>query len=881
MATRNWLLYSLDNLGTFLYLRGEYGNGLPYLERALAMREKLYPPSQFPNGHAELAQSLNSLGSLLCKRGEYRKAQAYCEQLLVMRRKLYPADRYPDGHPDLAASFNNLGNVLAQLWENDKALPYLEQSVAMHERLYPPSRYPEGHPDLAQSLSNLGVLLQRQGQLAKAQAYTERALAMNEKLYPASRYPEGHLQVAQSLNNLGTLLVSQGESSKAQPYLERALAMSEKLYPAGHYPEGHPELVLRLSNLSSVLTIRGEYRKALPYCEQALAMSQRLGATLVRSGTEVEALNFIGSLPLIRDQYVSITRHLPESAASAYALVWQSKAALTRVLERRQWALRTEQQLPQARQRWRQLSDLRHKRAELLLAQEPADATERNSRLDELNKEIDALDRELLPLLPAVKRSEDLAHSTPDNLRKALRPGHVFIDLLRYVHFEDDRDRPGKPGERRTVCYVAFILRSDSVRRAELGPAEAIEKAVTAWREALTGGRAGRSPAALREIEDRASRQAQALRQLVWQPLARELPQDTHVVYLSPDGALTQMPWTALPGSKPRTVLLEDYALGVVPHGPFLLDCVTPTDSRRSTEKVLLTLGDIRYDDRPADPQPLARRGPANMPAIGKLWPELPGTAREVRQVSKLAGKEWQIRTLGSQVGATALLHELPRARVAHLATHGFFADKQFRSALQLDEKLFEQRLFLTGEIAERIGEGARSPLLLSGLVLAGANRRDIPGRGIVTAESIVGLDLSGLELAVLSACETGLGEVAGGEGVFGLQRAFHLAGARDVVASLWKVDDEATAALMGLFYRGLWEDKLSPREALRRAQLEIYRHPDLVLGWSRGERAPDPAKTVPGPVAEGLSNGRPPALASGTTPAYRWAAFVLSGPGQ
>jgi len=137
------------------------------------------------------------------------------------------------------------------------------------------------------------------------------------------------------------------------------------------------------------------------------------------------------------------------------------------------------------------------------------------------------------------------------------------------------------------------------------------------------------------------------------------------------------------------------------------------------------------------------------------------------------------------------LLADLPQVRYAHLATHGFLADPKFRSALQVDEKQFAQ----LGR--ERSVAGARSPLVLSGLVLAGANKADTPDRGILTAEAIVGLRLDDLELAVLSACETGLGQVAGGEGVFGLQRAFHIAGTRNAVASLWKVDDDATAALM------------------------------------------------------------------------------------
>src|SRR5436305_2537110 len=118
----------------------------------------------------------------------------------------------------------------------------------------------------------------------------------------------------------------------------------------------------------------------------------------------------------------------------------------------------------------------------------------------------------------------------------------------------------------------------------------------------------------------------------------------------------------------------------------------------------------------------------------------------------------------------------------------------------------------------------------MTGLVFAGANNPKTPGRGIVTGEALIDLDLSGLELAVLSACETGLGDVAGGEGTFGLQRAFHLAGTRDVVASLWKVPDRTTAALMHLFYRNLWEKEMPPVEALRQAQLEIYRHSEKIV---------------------------------------------------
>ena len=126
----------------------------------------------------------------------------------------------------------------------------------------------------------------------------------------------------------------------------------------------------------------------------------------------------------------------------------------------------------------------------------------------------------------------------------------------------------------------------------------------------------------------------------------------------------------------------------------------------------------------------------------------------------------------------------------------------------------------------------------------------------------------------VLAACGTGLDEVAGGEGVFGLQRAFHIAGTRNVIASLWKVDDDATAALMALFYRNLWERKQPPLQALRQAQLTLMRHPGAVplLAKERGPNFDKVVKRVEEAPAE------PSPDKGDAAPVKHWAAFVLSG---
>jgi CHAT domain-containing protein len=255
------------------------------------------------------------------------------------------------------------------------------------------------------------------------------------------------------------------------------------------------------------------------------------------------------------------------------------------------------------------------------------------------------------------------------------------------------------------------------------------------------------------------------------------------------------------------------------------------------------------------------------------VWGPLPATQHEEQQVAALArqalGQEPLERT-GSAASTSQLLVDLPRVRYAHLATHGFFADERFRSVLQVDPQAFRSGT------PDRAAAGQRNPLVLSGLALAGADlppEKAAPDRGIVTAEALANLDLDQLELAVLSACETGLGEVAGGEGVFGLQRAFHLAGTHHVIASLWKVDDQATAALMTLFYHQLWREGRAPVVALHQAQLALYRHPERIpeLARLRGTEL-DPTVLLP---SDEPGAPEPPSRA----PIREWAAFLLCPP--
>src|SRR5262249_4606066 len=167
---------------------------------------------------------------------------------------------------------------------------------------------------------------------------------------------------------------------------------------------------------------------------------------------------------------------------------------------------------------------------------------------------------------------------------------------------------------------------------------------------------------------------------------------------------------------------------------------------------------------------------------------------------------------------------------------HGLTQEKQ-----RLQEQLKTWTLPLGDSTTALGGQGAQSPLAYTGLVLAGANapERAGPGGGVLSGEMIVDLPLEGLRLAVLSACETGLGELTGGQGARDLELAFHPAGCPDVGASPWQVNDRATAVLMAKFYHELWAKGRPPTEALREAQLFVYLRPDLVAELAGDDRGP------------------------------------------
>ncbi len=825
---------SLNNLATLYEAQGRLAAAEPLLTDALAMRKRL-----FEGDHPAVAVSLNNLGLLYQSQGRHATAEPLYADALAMRKRLFKGD-----HSEVVKSLNNLGLLYRSQGRLAAAEPLLTDALAMSKRLF------EGdHPDVAVSLNNLGLLYRFQRKHAAAEPLYADALAMHKRLFKGD-----HPAVAQSLNNLATLYDVQGRHAAAEPLYADALAMRKRLFKGDH-----PDLAESLGDLAGFYRTQSKFADAEPLFIDALAMFRRLTTTFAQDKSEGETLTLLADQQLTRDGFLCNEQARKADPASVYLQLWAEKGYVSRAYERRQLQARAASSDPTAAKLLADLTDARLHRAELLLAPTPKDPATRNKDIKTYDQRIEARTRELKTRLPAIARIETLDAATPTRLQKVLPAGCAVVDFLNYTHFTQDKDKPGAAGEMWTPRYLAFVVTPEAVAWADLGAAADIEAAIEAWRGAIGSGKD--IPASL----------PTKVRELVWAKVRKELPATTRTVYVCPDAALCKVPFAALPGDKPGTILLEDFAVAMIPHAPFLLDKLLPAEKRKNPPAGTLVVGGVRYDaelpalagPKPADPlvKPGAKLG----------WGFLPNTVGEADGVAATAirKKLTATRLDGGKATPTAVLAELPKAKYAHFATHGFFADPSFRGPFQLDEKDFEMRG------GERVGRAVNSPLLMTGLVFAGANDPKAPGRGVLTGEALIDLDLSGLDLAVLSACETGLGDVAGGQGVFGLQRAFHYAGATNVVCSLWKVPDESTAALMNLFYQNLWDKNLSPMEALRQAQLHLYRNPGDIPGLAKGFRGK--FEVVPGMGGEvAIKPGK-----DGKAHPLLWAAFTLSGPGR
>jgi CHAT domain-containing protein/tetratricopeptide (TPR) repeat protein len=841
---------SLNNLGYLHLEKGDTKAARPFLDEALAIRKKLHGLDSVPAGRVLL-----NLGSLFNLDGELRLARVHYEQAasifnasgsleaLVATTNLgmvhyamgdlnramgllQPAamtlfQTYGPNHPQTATSFHNIASILHAAGNDDQAAVLAQKALSSFDAVFG-----RKHLLVANALSLVGEIARARGDLATAVASETEAHAIREALLGAS-----HPDVALSLQNLGVHALAQGDHAKASRDIEQALAVLTKT------KSDSVEVANALNNLAIVKLVEGRTAEGLKHLARANQIEEKLTATRLLSGTEAQKTAYVVSLENFGHlrYYIALSHPGLDSARVAFDAMVSRKG---RVLEaavdqsaviRRQLDKESQglfEALSQAQSRFSTLSISPPQNLDL-------------ATVERLRKSTETEVSNLSQLL--ADRSENFATMsrpiTADTVAKAL-PTHAA--LVEYAVYLPPRGLATAPND--IPRYVAFILtpKGRPVMR-DLGPADIIDSAILALSKALAERRGAPRVKALALFE-KTKRLARELDTLIFEPIIADLG-TTRELIIAPDGELARIPFEALVAKDGR-MLVERFGIQYVTSGR---DLVRLSNLEPPISSAPVALGGVDFDAAPGKPAPesleVASRGLD--PVLEQTrWSYLPGTAEEVRGLTSMP-LFTNASSITGNAATEAALRALKSPRILHLATHGFFLPVPQR-AVDL--------------LSTPSGFSVPNPLLRAGLALSGANKQRTleDDDGILTALEASSLDLSGTELVVLSACETGLGDARLGDGISGMRRAIALAGARTQVVSLWKVDDDATSAMMLAYYQRLARGE-GRAEAMRQVRLAM-----LAGGRNVDDLA---SQTLPAPDSSGP-----------WTHPYFWASFLVSG---
>jgi CHAT domain-containing protein/Tfp pilus assembly protein PilF len=791
--------YSLNNLAMLYQAQGKYEEAEPLVKRALSIRERA-----LGKDHPSTATSLNNLALIYVLQGKYEEAEPLYKRALDIWEKALGKD-----HPSTARALNNLAALYQEQGQYEKAEPLRKRALDIWEKTLG-----KDHPDTAISLDNLALLYLSQEKYREAETLIKRALDIFEKTLG-----KDHPDTAASLSNLAAVYRMQGKYGEAEALYKSALDIRERALG-----RDHPNTAKSLDNLAALYAAKGDLVQAVKFQSLANAASERNLARNLVIGSERQKLAYLATLSSQTDRTISFHLHSAPDDSAAGAM------AATLILQRKGRALdATSQNLNALRSRFNaedqasldRLTETRSQIARLVLSGPQRMTIEQHrDRIKELEDQADKYEADI-----SRRSSEFRAQSLPVTLeavRAAIPSDSALIEFASYRPFNAKATKVAEAYGR--PRYVAYVLRrGGEIDWKELGDAKSIDTAIAAFRKAL------RDP---KRVD--VKRLARAVDAKIFQPL-RPLLGDVTRLLISLDGSLNLVPFATLVDERGRYAV-ERYSISFLTSGRDLLRLQVARESKGGPLVVAapdfgsrsqIEASPLEKEEKDAAEGEVKAESARS--AIKEFYfPPLPHAEREGEALRELLPDA----TLLTKGQATkAALSQIRSPKLLHIATHSFFLeDQHLTSAGERGAQAFTDDPERGLQLLEARGVRIDSPLLRSGLALAGVNEHKEDDNGILTALEVTGLNLWGTKLVALSACDTGVGEVKNGDGVYGLRRALVLAGAETQVMSLWAVSDKATRELMVSYYRMLQQGQ-GRGEALRQVQLEMLkkmnrRHP-------------------------------------------------------
>jgi len=821
---------SCNSLGNYYYNNTQYTKAI-----AMHLLAKKIRANRLGTGHAEYARSCNNLGAVYLAMGEYEKAEAQVLEAKKIRAGLQPVN----AHPDYAISCTNLANIYRDMGQYEKAEQLYTEAKNIRAQIEPLLL----HPDYASSCNILADLFAQTGKTEKAEVLYKEAMQIREKssgnqslayaescnnlaaLYSGmKRYREAETLAltakdtwdkkaaaenpnhAINRNSLGELYFKMNDYAKSRTYFTEAGNTWKK-----QLGEKHPYYTGNIYNHARLYNAMKQPAMADSFYKKAMAAQAEQASRIFRFTSENEKQAYLQRSSHVADEYFSFCLNNPgqtDAGALFNHILLKRGLILSSLLQVRQSVYASaDTALIKKYEIW-----LDMKKQLAALYSSLSVNTERRNKLEE---ETNTVEKWLAQQSAAFSKAQQTADWRQVKKQIAGKDAAVEFVSFRYHNGKEWTD---------SVMYAALVIRKNYLSPLFVPLFEKKQL------DSIIGE--SNTTAAVNKLYSRGSKGIKVLRNsrplydIVWKPLEKILENATQVFY-TPAGQLFRISFAALAVEK-KKVLSDNVTL---------LQCNSTASAGSSNITItakdkLCLFGGIEYDaDTNVLKKIISRYKESDNGAYSQIfkgnyrYSSLPGTLIEVNNIKNQSKRFAMSATFISGSNATEQsfknISSNKSPSVLHIATHGFF-----------NEAAKDSTNFQTKKI---------NPLLKSGLLFAGAqhsiNGDKLPGNedGVATALEISSMQLPATKLVVLSACETALGDIQGDEGVYGLQRAFRMAGAGNLVMSLWEVPDKETAEFMEFFYGQLFRNKTVQQAFLltQAAMKKKYRQwPEKWAAW-------------------------------------------------
>ncbi|HLF34144.1 MAG TPA: CHAT domain-containing tetratricopeptide repeat protein [Cyclobacteriaceae bacterium] len=766
-----FLIQPLLRSGDLLTITGDYPEAEKAISRATAIASRVYGEKS-----ARYAECLVQQTKLHLALGDFEEGDKYANRALEIQKSIFA-----DNNIVVANTLSLMGEIGFYNGEDLRELEnhFLESESIIIKLLG------SGNPLFAENLKNLGIIF-------LARNNYERSLGLFEQSKAIWQFKAGkrnNINTADISVLIGDVYYMRRDFAKAEANYKEA----QKLYKK-FFSDTHPKYVKTLSKLSKVSYMKGDLRNAKNDIQGALDIYLQFITNYFPSLSERGKAKFWASIRPDFEYYSTLAIRLnsqyPEMISTQYNIAIATKALLlnSSIKVRERILSSSDTTLHQLYYLWKDKNELLTN----ALSMSAEELQEEGINTDNLKSEIENLEKDLSVRTEGFGSAFEKKSITWENVKSALGPGEAAVEVIRFRYFSHVFTD--------SIIYMGLYVTNSSAapQYFTLANGKNLEtKLFSGYRNAIKF-----------RINDEQSYTH------FWQPFEKALGKST-TIYLSPDGVFNQINLEAIPTPDGKYVL--DNSNIILVNNTKDLFIRKASGSTISRDRTATLVGNPKFYAA----GPGRNQGFTEKP--GTVISDLPGTAAEIVELNKILVTDgWKTKDYLYDSATETNLKGITNPEIFHIATHGFFtSEKSIKSELE--------------GIAISDYEALENPLLRTGLLLSGAG--DLLASttfnynfesGILTAYEAMNLNLDNTKLVVLSACETGLGDVEVGEGVYGLQRAFLVAGARTLIMSLFKVSDEATQKLMVTFYDN-WLRTGNERQAFVEAKKEIrneFRYP-------------------------------------------------------